>query len=338
MLRFENTPPIDLVGGVVAYNEERRLAAAVESLLAQELPSGVRWRTIWVVVSGCTDRTEEVAQRLSASHSEVRVVVQREREGKASALREVFRRALGDYLVLLNADARAQPGAVAALLRAARPLHTPYGVMGRPEPVELPTNGAGAGIAFQWNLHHRLHTELISAHEGSHLSDELLLLPATHLPPLPEGVVNDGAFIGGWLRSHEGELGYATEARAAIEVPWTLSDHIRQRRRIHVGHRQVEALVGVAPTTIARYFLRRPDRALALLSAEVRASSHGTAALAWLLAGELAASAAAFWDRLPPRRTHRLWTPIGEEAGSQGASGSKVGRTSSSAASSDRAG
>lgn len=322
----------------MAYNEERRLPAAVESLLSQELPARARWRTIWVVASGCTDRTAQVADALAAKHPEVRVVLQSERRGKASALREVFRRVLGDYLVLLNADAVALPGAVAALLRAARPLVPPFGVMGRPEPSELPPDGAGAAIALQWNLHHHLHAELIGAHEGTHLSDELLLLPASHLPPLPEGVVNDGAFVGGWLRAQAGQLVYATDARVSIEVPWSLSDHIRQRRRIQVGHRQVTDLVGIPPTTITQYLLRRPNRALSLLVEEVRAMPRGSAALAWLLAGEFAAGLAALWDGLPPRKSHRLWTPIRERSDWPAPYGRTVVRTSTSRAPSDRAG
>jgi poly-beta-1,6-N-acetyl-D-glucosamine synthase len=338
VIRSEPSASIELSGGVVAFNEERRLAPAVESLLAQELPSGVRWRTIWVVASGCTDRTPEVARDLAARHPEVQLVIQRERRGKSSAIGEVFRRVRGDYVILLNADATALPGAVAALLHAAAPLTPPFGVMGRPEPSGLPPAGVGSGIQLQWNLHHRLHAELIAAREGTHLSDELLLLPTSRLPPLPEEVVNDGAFIGGWLRSQGGRLEYAVDARVSIEVPWTLADHIRQRRRIHVGHRQVEELVGVAPTTLGRYLLRRPSRALALIGAETRASRRGGAAFAWLVAGELAAGVAALWDRVPPRRTHRLWTPIQEGAGLPEPYGRTVVRTSTSPAPSDRAG
>jgi Glycosyl transferase family 2 len=330
--------PVDLVGGVVAFNEERRLAAAVESLLGQELPPGVRWKTVSVVASGCTDRTPELAYALASRHPEVQVRIQPERRGKASALGEIFQRSRGDYLVLLNADAVARPGAVSALVDLAATLTPPFAVMGRPEPSELPPDGVGSGLRLLWKLHHRLHAELLTANQGTHLSDELLLLPISHLPTLPEEIVNDGAFIGAWLRAQGGRLAYADEARVAIEVPWSLSDHIRQRRRIHVGHRQVAHLIGIAPSTMERYFVERPGRAFSLLTEEVRTTPGGATALAWLVAGELASMLAATWDRLPPRRTHRLWTPIREPPDSPEPFGRRVARTSASPTTSDRVG
>ena len=338
MVGVEPGPVTDLFGGVVAFNEERRLTAAVDSLLAQQLPPGTRWRALTVVVSGSTDRTAEVAQALAAAHAEVRVLVQTERLGKASALREIFRAAQGDYLVLLNADARAEPGAVSALLRTAANLPRPFAVMGRPVPAPLPPAGMGTGLRLIWDIHHRLHAELFSSGEGTHLSDELLLLPISHLPPLPEGVVNDGAFIGAWLRSQGGRLSYAPEARVRIEVPWNLPDHIRQRRRIHAGHRQVTRLLGVVPTTMEQYLLRRPRQALSLLGGAVNATTGGRTALAWLTAGELASAAAALWDSIPPRRSHRLWVPIGGAVETPDPFGPTVARTSPSRAPSDRAG
>jgi hypothetical protein len=330
--------PVELVGGVVAFNEERRLTAAVESLLGQDLPPGVRWKAISVVASGCTDRTPEVAHALASTYPEVRVRIQPERRGKASALGEIFQESHGDYLVLLNADAVARPGAVSALVDAAATLAPPFAVMGHPEPSELPPAGMGSGLRLLWGLHHRLHAELLSGGQGTHLSDELLLLPISQLPPLPEGIVNDGAFIGAWLRTHGGRLAYAEEARVAIEVPWNLSDHIRQRRRIHVGHRQVADLIGVPPTTMERYFVERPGRALSLLTEEVRKMPGGATALAWLVAGELASMLAATWDQFPPRRTHRLWRPIREPPDSPGPFGRRVARTSASPTTSDRVG
>jgi glycosyltransferase involved in cell wall biosynthesis len=325
-----------LVGGVVAFNEERRLAAAVESLFHQDLPPGTRWRSLWIVASGCTDRTTEVAQWLAARHPEIRVVVQPERRGKASALGEIFREARGDFLVLLNADAAAQPGAVLALLRAAASLVPPYAVMGHPEPGELPPAGMGTGLRLLWNLHHRLHAIVVASREGTHLSDELLLLPTAGLPTLPEETVNDGAFIGAWLRSRGGTLAYAADARVSIEVPWNIGDHIRQRRRIHFGHRQVTDLVGVAPTTFGKYFCRHPGRAVVLLTSEVRATPRGLAALLWLASAEFVSMAAAMWDRVPPRRNHQLWETIRGSIDSPAPFDSTVARTSGSPAPSDR--
>ncbi len=323
-------PSTDLVGGIVAFNEERALPAAVESLLSQELPSGVRWRTLWVVASGCTDRTESVAHALARAHPEVRVLVEPDRRGKAAALGRVFRAAIGDYLVLLNADAEAAPGAVAALLREVDADSPLFGVMGRPDPAPLPAGPLGRMLALLWLLHHRLHLDLTAKGQGTHLSDELLLLPIAHLPPLPEEVVNDGAFIGAWLAGHGGRLRYAPEARVTIELPWTIQDHLRQRRRIRSGHQQVEALLGVPPTTLGRFLTEDSGRVIRLVGQAVADTPRGIEGLAGLTVAEIAAMVAAAWDRLPPRRSHRLWETIADPPSPTAASLRPAVRTPSS--------
>ena len=123
---------IALVGGIVAYNEEKTIVASVRSLLDQELPSHVHWAQIWIVASGCTDRTGEFVRAIAESDPRVRLIEQAERQGKADALNAIFARADGDLLVLLNGDSIAQPGAIRALVEAARDLGPPFAVMGRP--------------------------------------------------------------------------------------------------------------------------------------------------------------------------------------------------------------
>ncbi len=301
---------IRLVGGVVAYNEERRIGSALASLLDQELPSDARWDAIWVVASGCTDRTEAVAEEFAQRFPFIKVLTEPERRGKASALRLIFREARGDYLVLLNADGRADPGAVRLLLSRAREEIPPLAVMGRPVPPHDSSSGIAAGVDLLWELHHRLHDEKLRTGRGTHLSDELLLLSLPELPPLPDGVINDGAFLGAWLYRSGGRLLYCPEARVTIEVPRGFADHVRQRRRILFGHRQVKELTGVAPTTLGQSALEGPSSTAKLLVAAVSQSPQGVRHFIWLAFAELAALAFAAWDRIPPRRDHRLWATV----------------------------
>ena len=161
--------PQSLAAGVVAHNEEGHLRAAVRSLVDQQLPEGVTWREIWVVASGCTDRTVEVARDLADEEPRVQVVVEPDRGGKARALRQVFLRAKGDALVLLNSDARAEPGAVDQLVRTAAGKRAPFAVMGRPVvPGHAPGRWAPT-FRWMWDLHHEYHAELLADGAGGHL-------------------------------------------------------------------------------------------------------------------------------------------------------------------------
>jgi hypothetical protein len=303
--------PSILSAGIVAHNEERNLEPAVRSLLDQDLPSGTWWNAIWVVASGCTDRSVAVAERLVEEDPRVRLVVEPERLGKAHALREVFRRAQGTGLVLLNADACAESGSVAELVRVAARHAPPFAVMGRPV-VPGDADGRWVGtLRSMWDLHHEFHLELQEAGGGSHLSDELLLVSLPTVPPLPDGIINDGSYFAVWLAQHGGQRLYAPQARVRIEVPRRIRDHLHQRRRIQYGNDQVTAVLGSAPSTLARYALTQPRRTAELLRRWIRGQPNAVTHLATLGAAEVAARSLSAWDRIPPRKDHVRWRRIG---------------------------
>jgi hypothetical protein len=304
-------PILDLVGGVVACGDGSQAYRAVRSLLDQTLPPTVRWSTIWVVVAPDDPTTLDAAERAVRSDPRVRLVRESRRRGKSAALVEVLRRAQGDLLILLNGDAEAEPGAVDALVRAAGQTAAPvFGVMGR---VVLPRgdpSGLRGALELLWGLHHRFHAELYARHEGTHLSDELLGLPIANLPPLAEGIINDGAFSGAWIASHGGELLYAESARVRISLPRRFIDLLRQRRRIHVGHHQVEALSGRRPSTIEGMAVRQPRRALAIVRAEVRSRADGVRAMVVLVAAEVAAFLLSRLDLLGATSGWAVWPRV----------------------------
>ncbi len=335
-----DTGPQTLAAGVVAYNEEGHLRASVKSLTEQELPRGVEWGEIWVVASGCTDRTVEVARSLADEDRRVRLVVESERGGKARALGQVFDRARGDALVLLNSDARAEPHAVEHLLRTASGKTPPFAVMGRPV-VPYPVVGRWAStFRWMWDLHHEFHAELLSNGGGGHLSDELLLVSLPNASPIPDGIINDGSYLAVWLSQHAGGRWYAEDARVSIEVPETVRDHLHQRRRIHVGNTQVNSVLREPPSTIPRRLVERPADTIRLLR-KMMARPRGWEHFARLATWEVAAYALAAWDRLPPRTNHVLWRPIqssppGAMSGASERAGSKPPLSSAGSARIDR--
>ena len=309
-----------LDAGVVAHNEERNLAAAVRSLFAQQLPAGAAWNRLWLVVSGCTDRTEEIARSLAAEDPRINVLREADRGGKARAIGRVLDHAAGDGLVLLNADARAAPGAVAALIDAAgqAPSGAPFAVMGRPRPrTSDAPRPLGALLELMWDVHHDFHDFLArSRHGGTHLSDELLLLSLPFPCALPADVVNDGSYFGVWLAQHGGRLLYAPTAEVETEAPLSLGDHFSQRRRIHFGNFAVADRLGAFPSTVFDQAVHEPGSVLRLLGARARRHPHRFLALATL---DALAWWLARWDRLPPARSYVQWPRIrGPPPGEQG--------------------
>jgi Glycosyl transferase family 2 len=302
--------PRTIDAGVVAHNDEDRLERSVRSLLEQELPVGIQWGRIWLIASGCTDRTPEIALTFQSEDGRVRVVVEAARRGKAAAIQEVLHRAESESVVLLNSDAIARAGAVSALLAKGVGKSAPFAVMARPVVASTSAGDWTKTIASMWDLHHEYHLDLLATGQGTHLSDELLLLGGRPFPPMPSGVINDGSYLAVWLRQHGGGCWYAPDALVEIETPVSQADHLRQRRRIHVGNAQVARLLGLPPETLPRRFWKQP---VTTAQAVVRIAGRpdGARHLARLAAGELVAHTLAWWDRLPPARDHIRWERIG---------------------------
>jgi hypothetical protein len=299
-----------LTGGIVAHNEELTVQSSIRSLLSQRLPDGVRWDRLWVVASGCTDATVDRVEALGRTDPRVGLVVEPDRLGKAQALGEVFARATGHALVLLNGDAVAEPGAVSALLARVPPPGRPYAVMGRP--VTPATGGRllEEAIDLQWELHHQFHLETLGSGRGNHLSDELLLVGLPGVPGIPRGIVNDGSYFGTYLAARGGLLAYAPEARVRVAVPSKTIDHLGQRRRIQWGHAQIAELVGQTPTTFPTLLRQDPAAALTILRRTLSGRPHAARSMGLLVSLEVAAAGLAAWDRVARGRDHVRWRRI----------------------------
>ena len=95
---------------IPCYNEAEHVAAKIANLRAADYPPGKI--EIVVVSDGSGDRTVDVARATTG----VRVVSWLERRGKAAALNAGLRAAHGDVLVLTDANARLEAGALRALV------------------------------------------------------------------------------------------------------------------------------------------------------------------------------------------------------------------------------
>ena len=87
-------------------NEEAHLQRAVESILAQDYPGAL---DACLALGPSTDRTEEIAQRLSASDSRVRSV-SNPTGGRSSGLNAAIRATNGEIVVRVDAHSELPPG------------------------------------------------------------------------------------------------------------------------------------------------------------------------------------------------------------------------------------
>ncbi len=277
--------------GLMAYNEEANVAAALRSVLAQAGPH-VRLHSVTVVASGCTDATVPRAREAAGRDPRVRVLEQARREGKATAITaflDTVRDA--DLVALVGADTRLAEGALEALLA---PFDDPGVGMtgGRPVPVNARTTLLGRVVHVLWELHHEI------ALRDPKLGE--LVAFRRVFDAVPADTAVDEAAIEAMIRRRGLRLAYAPGAVVQMKGPTTVSDFLAQRRRIHAGHVRLKRASGHTVSTMGL-----PGVIRALVGHRPPA---GTVAAAVALEGT--ARLLGSFDARVAGREHRVWKAI----------------------------
>ncbi|MEA2038376.1 MAG: glycosyltransferase [Thermodesulfobacteriota bacterium] len=216
----------DLSIGIMAYNEEAGMARLLDALLRQELVHA-RLKEIFVVASGCTDRTEAIVRDFMKDDPRIHLITQDRRRGKASAINLFLSSASGDICVLESADTVPEQGALDKLVAPFEILSV--GMTGaRPVPVNSAGNFIGYAVNLMWSLHHRI--SLVTPKLGE------LVAFRNFIRNIPEDTAVDEASIEAMVTKADYELRYVPEAVVRNKGPENVREFIRQRRRIAAGH------------------------------------------------------------------------------------------------------
>jgi cellulose synthase/poly-beta-1,6-N-acetylglucosamine synthase-like glycosyltransferase len=214
--------------GVCAHNEASNIGKLLERLLEQE--TNVADIIQIVVVSCSTDETNKIVRRYMQRDGRVELVVQKKRDGKASAVNLFLKMAKGEVLVLESADTLPEKWTIEKLVE---PFLDPCVGMtgGRP----IPTNDSGEIMGYVSHLLWRMHHEVSLANPENPKCGELIAF-RNIIESIPKDTVVDEAWIERADRSKGFSLRYAAGAVVYNHGPETVSDFLKQRRRIHSGH------------------------------------------------------------------------------------------------------
>ncbi len=228
--------------GIMAYNESAVVADSVRSVLNQRGPH-VDLARVTVVASGCTDDTVAQARRAGGDDPRFRVLEQDRREGKAAAITALLRSlADEDPVVLVGGDTVLPDGSLEALLAPFADLSVGM-VGGHPLPVNPRDTVMGRVVHLLWELHHQV------ALEHPKLGELVAFRRVTSAVPADSAV--DEAEIEALVRHRGLRLVYAPDAVVRMRGPATVSDFLRQRRRIHAGHLQLRSRRGYRVSTMS---------------------------------------------------------------------------------------
>jgi len=215
--------------GIMAYNEEANIGRLLQSVLRQRFTHGFLIE-IYVVASGCTDRTEEIVREFMEQDKRIKLLIQVQREGKASAINLFLSKASGDIFIMESGDTVPGKGTLDKLVA---PFGNPnVGMTGaHPIPVNSKTTFLGFSVHLMWTLHHKI--ALMTPKLGE------LVAFRNFVREIPVDTAVDEASIEAIVRDAEYELFYVHDAIVHNRGPENIRDFIKQRRRISAGHKHL---------------------------------------------------------------------------------------------------
>ncbi len=220
--------------GIMAYNEVANIGALLEAVLEQELTQ-FRLTEIYVVSSASSDGTDEIVKEYEKKDQRIKLIVQKEKKGKASAINEFLKVAKGEILIVESGDTRPAKSTFEELCRL---FNDPrVGITGaHPVPLNEDQGLLGFTVHFLWRLHHRLNLE------NPKLGELIAFRPL--IKALPTDTAVDEAWIEGKVRELGYVPAYAGKAIVYNKGASTIRDFWLQRRRIYCGHIHLKKTLG----------------------------------------------------------------------------------------------
>jgi cellulose synthase/poly-beta-1,6-N-acetylglucosamine synthase-like glycosyltransferase len=124
---------------------------------------------------------------------------------------------------------------------------------------------------------------------------------------LPEGVINDGAYLGGTARSRGYSIKHCEDAYVEIDVPTKISSLLSQRRRIIFGHLQTWRMIGKVPRTVESLLVSSPAIALKVLVNSLSRAPKLILALPVATVTEGISAGLAVFDAMRASKKHVVW-------------------------------
>ncbi len=231
--------------GICVFNEEKNIGKLLNSVLRQRVKS-VKITEIIIIASGSTDRTCDIIKTYQRKDRRIKLIRQKHREGKASAVNLFISKAKNEILLLCGGDLILPPSVIEKMTSVFS--DSEVGMTGaRPIPVNNIEDGfiSFAGHLL-WDLHHRISMKNPKMGEVVAFRKIFKRIPTTGA---------DEASIEPLIRGQGYQIRYMQNAKIYNKAPTTLREFIHQRRRnywLHliILHKQSYLVSTLSPKTI----------------------------------------------------------------------------------------
>jgi len=285
------------------------MATLVSSLLGDSGEALARMQRMVIVASACSPETVACLQALREADGRIKLIVEERRRGKADAINKILSSLETPTILLVNSDARPEPGAIARLLSTMGSDEKIGAVSAVPVPEER-TGLMSSLLGLMWGAHNDCSVALNHMNISNHACDELVLFRKSAISALPNNTVNDGAFFAGTARLRGYSIKVSAGARVRIKTPGRITDVISQRRRILFGHLQVWQRIGAPPKTIESLLFISPTTSLSLLVSTLARRPRSILALPVALVSETCAVILSILDTVRSTQAHTVWRRI----------------------------
>jgi len=261
-----------LTVGICAYNEEKTIGRTLENILNQPFPCDYE---VLVVASGCTDRTPEAVRGYMQRCKTIRLIEERERKGKASALNILLKEAKGDIIILTDADVLLAREAINNLLQY---FSDPQvgAVSGRPVPINKRGDFWGDVAWLSFDAMHSKRVEETSNGKLIHPSGYLYALRRGIIQEVPKDTVTEDLMVGYLTKLKGFKIAYAPNAQVYVKFPTRITDYLIQKIRTRAGWWQLQR------TSHVRISRARPKSVLTSLRSPLSLCLAFLDAIAWI--------------------------------------------------------
>jgi len=206
----------------------------------------------------------QLARELAGRDSRVVVLLEKKREGKASALNKIIRHASGDILVLASADIKIARNTIPKLVEGLIDNQEWGAVDSNVELINGDKLLMDRVSNILWDTHNATLDELDGEDRLGQVAGDLVAVRRDLVEQLPS-VINDDAYLALRVQEKGFQVKRVQDALVWIAGPRTPIDYVYQRSRVLRGHLQLIRRFGKMPTTFEFQVLWKPRRYLRLL-------------------------------------------------------------------------
>ncbi len=227
--------------GIPAYNEAQNIGNLLAALLKQKLHRGLVLSQLLVVSDASTDDTPDIVTNYMKHDSRIELHQLSKRSGKPTVINEIFRLALGDVIVLLDADTL--PIGDEFLSKIASPFNQNHDVgITAAVGISMPSESlVGRAAVFSSNVRRQL------VHAVPYLAFNIAIAISTKAAAditLPAWIIGDDAYLFFQTQNQGLKTIVSPNARILYREPDTLRDFIFQRTRYDRNVAQLSRIFG----------------------------------------------------------------------------------------------